>query len=214
MNKNLIYVFKLSKNKKCNVLYILILFFLYLDGGDDELFDFEMRRVKERRAHEEVLSGKYRHPNYNIPRDDIISLDDFEDISSAKTSSNSDAISDSSPIEPIPSTSYSHYSENISSNHLHPAKYLMPSGSTSEIISLNDDDTNTENNCEKSESFNTVPSTLSSLSLDSQIEESGYEFMKKFVKTLFENSANITPELKSEFGKLAMVNDKIYLCLQ
>uniref|UniRef100_A0A7G3AGQ2 Putative conserved plasma membrane protein n=1 Tax=Lutzomyia longipalpis TaxID=7200 RepID=A0A7G3AGQ2_LUTLO len=37
------------------------------DDYDDYMIDFEARRVKERRAHEEILSGRYRHPNI-IPR--------------------------------------------------------------------------------------------------------------------------------------------------
>lgn len=37
---------------------------------DDHIIDYELRRVKERRAHEEILSGRYRQPafiarNYN-----------------------------------------------------------------------------------------------------------------------------------------------------
>lgn len=37
---------------------------LYLDESwDENIIDFESRKVKERRAHEEVLSGKYRQPN-------------------------------------------------------------------------------------------------------------------------------------------------------
>lgn len=31
---------------------------------DDHIIDYELRRVKERRAHEEVLSGRYRHPAF------------------------------------------------------------------------------------------------------------------------------------------------------
>ena len=31
---------------------------------DDHIIDFELRRVKERRAHEEILSGRYRHPAF------------------------------------------------------------------------------------------------------------------------------------------------------
>lgn len=31
---------------------------------DENIIDFESRKVKERRAHDEVSSGKYRHPNF------------------------------------------------------------------------------------------------------------------------------------------------------
>ena len=42
---------------------------MYNDLGetlDDDLIDFETRRVKERRAHEEILSGRYRQPKFII----------------------------------------------------------------------------------------------------------------------------------------------------
>lgn len=31
---------------------------------DENIIDFESRKVKERRAHEEVKSGRYRQPNF------------------------------------------------------------------------------------------------------------------------------------------------------
>lgn len=31
---------------------------------DDHIVDYELRRVKERRAHEEILSGRYRQPAF------------------------------------------------------------------------------------------------------------------------------------------------------
>lgn len=31
---------------------------------DEHIIDYEARRVKERRAHEEILSGRYRHPAF------------------------------------------------------------------------------------------------------------------------------------------------------
>lgn len=31
---------------------------------DDHIIDYELRRVKERRAHEEILSGRYRQPAF------------------------------------------------------------------------------------------------------------------------------------------------------
>jgi hypothetical protein len=31
---------------------------------DDLIIDYELRRVKERRAHEEILSGRYRQPAF------------------------------------------------------------------------------------------------------------------------------------------------------
>lgn len=32
---------------------------------DENALDFELKRIKERRAQEEVLMGKYRHPNFS-----------------------------------------------------------------------------------------------------------------------------------------------------
>lgn len=31
---------------------------------DENIIDFDSRKVKERRAHDEVSTGKYRHPNF------------------------------------------------------------------------------------------------------------------------------------------------------
>jgi hypothetical protein len=31
---------------------------------NDHIIDYELRRVKERRAHEEILSGRYRQPAF------------------------------------------------------------------------------------------------------------------------------------------------------
>lgn len=45
---------------------------------DDDIVDFESRRVKERRAHEEVLSGRYRHPIFMEKVNQ--GLDDFEEL--------------------------------------------------------------------------------------------------------------------------------------
>lgn len=48
------------------MLFISELFHFHLlddDTVDISSIDFETRRVKERRAHEEILSGRFRHPN-------------------------------------------------------------------------------------------------------------------------------------------------------
>jgi len=39
---------------------------------DENIIDFESRKVKERRAYEEVLSGKYRQPNLIASKNVII----------------------------------------------------------------------------------------------------------------------------------------------
>lgn len=63
----------------------------------------------------------------------------------------------------------------------------------------------------RSESENSVPSWASSISLDSQTEETTLEFMKRFVNALFEDSSSISLDIKSEFGNLATVIIKPYL---
>lgn len=199
--------------------------YYFTDHADDDLFDFDLCRIKERRAHEEVISGKYRHPNYNnIPGGDTTSLEDFEDAySSGKLGSNSDTISDISQSEVMASTSIQ--SERLDTEdasliqrNLQPPKFLLPSlstesGAASKNPSVTDDGETTENikSCDRSDSYNSMPSTVSSLSLDSQIEESSYDFMKKFVKILFNEEEDVTPELKSEFGRLAMVSNQNHI---
>lgn len=45
----------------------MCVFFLFLEclaSLDEHIIDFESRKVKERRAHDEVSTGKYRHPNF------------------------------------------------------------------------------------------------------------------------------------------------------
>lgn len=54
------------------------IFYFSGDLMDDDIVDFESRRVKERRAHEEVLSGRYRHPIFMEKVNQ--GLDDFEEL--------------------------------------------------------------------------------------------------------------------------------------
>lgn len=37
---------------------------MYSVSLDENIIDFESRKVKERRAHDEVSTGRYRHPNF------------------------------------------------------------------------------------------------------------------------------------------------------
>lgn len=39
-------------------------FFQIAVSLDENIIDFESRKVKERRAHDELSTGKYRHPNF------------------------------------------------------------------------------------------------------------------------------------------------------
>lgn len=54
-----------------------------------------------------------------------------------------------------------------------------------------------------SDSFSSVPSWASSISLDSNQEEASLEFMRMFVSILFNDASAITLQLKSEFGEHA-----------
>lgn len=61
----------------------------------------------------------------------------------------------------------------------------------------------------RSESYTSVPSWASSISLDSQSEEVALEFMRTFVTVLFTDSASMTMEMKSDFGQYARVSFKL-----
>lgn len=41
-----------------------IFLFSFVVSLDENIIDFESRKVKEKRAQDEVLTGKYRHPNF------------------------------------------------------------------------------------------------------------------------------------------------------
>lgn len=58
----------------------------------------------------------------------------------------------------------------------------------------------------RSESINSVPSWASTISLDSQTDETVIEFVRRFLTTLFDNPDKITLELKSEFGQVVRVS--------
>lgn len=58
----------------------------------------------------------------------------------------------------------------------------------------------------RSESYTSVPSWASSISLDSQSEELALEFMRSFVGVLFTDSGSMTMEMKSDFGQYARVS--------
>lgn len=57
----------------------------------------------------------------------------------------------------------------------------------------------------RSESYTSVPSWASSISLDSQGEEAALEFMRQFVNILFSDASSMTLEMKSDFGQYARV---------
>lgn len=57
---------------------------------------------------------------------------------------------------------------------------------------------------------NSDPSSISSISLDSQTEEAVLDFMRRFTSILFADSASITVELKAEFGQYSRVRNSIF----
>ncbi|GAB0093312.1 uncharacterized protein DMENIID0001_083950 [Sergentomyia squamirostris] len=196
------------------------------DDFEDYMIDFEARRVKERRAHEEILSGRYRHPNI-VPRMTPENYDMLDLNHHAISSSISTDISNCS----IDSKSL-HVDADEESEHLKdtekptkgptidvqaPSERVTPvedkvkpeisSISTSEYDLCLPSAVSCESSDLKvwirSESVNSVPSWASSISLDSQSEEVVLEFMRRFLTTLFDNSGAISLELKSEFGQMA-----------
>lgn len=61
-----------------------------------------------------------------------------------------------------------------------------------------------------SHSDQSIQSLKSIASLESQCEDDTLEFMRRYVDILFENSAQLTLELKSEFGLKTSVNLYIF----
>lgn len=52
---------------RMKVILIITVIYIFINlkvSVDESLIDFESRKVKERRAYDEVSSGKYRHPNF------------------------------------------------------------------------------------------------------------------------------------------------------
>ncbi|CRL05248.1 CLUMA_CG018185, isoform A [Clunio marinus] len=188
---------------------------------DDHIVDYELRRVKERRAHEEVLSGRYRHPAF-IERNSQ-NQDSFQVDSPKK--------SPPSPVVVVENQNHKHQIDCIATtiNH-HPMNNSIPTKSTIQAL------TTKENNLlgipptscstatsesgdnlslgdlsfesmevkmwQKSES-ESVALSCSSISLDSSSDEVTFEFMRRFVSTLFTDSSSITLELKHQFGQHA-----------
>ncbi|XP_058819355.1 uncharacterized protein KIAA0513 isoform X2 [Topomyia yanbarensis] len=194
--------------------------------------DFELRRAKERRAHEEVLSGRYRNPAFShlsngassvqpVPIADRHPTNSIStEFSHSNYSNNSCSIDSKSP-QPTPDGE-SDLAVEVASQSV-PVVEAVPSGkdhvrenkigqcipssaSTSDNESCVLSATLESSELKmwiRSESENSVPSWASSISLDSQSEEAILDFMKRFVKILFRESASITLELKSEFGQYA-----------
>lgn len=73
-----------------------------------------------------------------------------------------------------------------------------------QVPSISDESIELKQYC-RSESDNSVQSWGSIISLDSQTEDETLEFMRRFVKILFQDSLSLTLEMKSEFGKKSRV---------
>ncbi|XP_065085116.1 uncharacterized protein KIAA0513 isoform X2 [Ochlerotatus camptorhynchus] len=199
------------------------------DHSESHQIDFELRRAKERRAHEEVLSGRYRNPAFSHPTSNgstqpvpVMERPPSNSISTefshSNYSNNSCSIDSKSP-QPLPDGD-SDLAVEVNSKSV-PAVEAVPSvkdfvrepkigipssASTSDNESCVLSATLESSELKmwiRSESENSVPSWASSISLDSQSEEAILDFMKRFVKVLFRESSAITLELKSDFGQYA-----------
>ncbi|KAG5670188.1 hypothetical protein PVAND_000468 [Polypedilum vanderplanki] len=198
---------------------------------DDHIIDYELRRIKERRAHEEILSGRYRQPAFIAHSFNV-------ECASRK---NVDAVvSSSSPIVVVENVNHnkklnetfdSNASSTINHNPIHnnsTAKIVVsktlttkennllavPANSCSTATSESGDnlslcDGNSIESLEvkmwhKSET-ESVAHSCSSLSMDCSTDEAIFEFMRRFVSVLFTDSTAITLELKHQFGQYARV---------
>ncbi|XP_037038066.1 uncharacterized protein KIAA0513 [Bradysia coprophila] len=191
------------------------------ESWDENIIDFESRKVKERRAYEEVLSGKYRQPNliakmasegYNI-----VDINTRSSSGSCSGDTNFSETSTPNIDEGNASTCNTHGSivmsdkldnfddiveEKVPTHKLtKPNDENVTSPSTSKCDPVRSSFESSDLNMWlHSESENSVPSWASSISLDSQTEEAIVEFMRKFVSALFEDSTTISLDSKSEFG--------------
>ncbi|CAO1422709.1 unnamed protein product [Diamesa serratosioi] len=189
---------------------------------DDHIIDFELRRVKERRAHEEILSGRYRHPAFisqstvsvecpNVVVPTKVPSIDFVVVVDRSTKSH---VINNSPIDKNAST-LTHNCTTKSPKILTtkennllglPTTSNASTGETSESDNLSICEGSLESldvkMWHKSDPSDSVPvSYASSLSLDCQTDEVAIEFMRRFVSILFTDSVSITLELKSQFGQ-------------
>lgn len=212
---------------------------------DENIIDLDSRKVKERRAHDEVSTGKYRHPNFITSKS--LKRKSFNEKCSpfgltvlhiwcvfsgikAKESSSNRKLCNSIEVNQE-SGSISHSSSAVSKSSM--------SGHTLAAATVKDDSSDQQMTKESSDSMTVYPSgtrasksasenechecsiseasielkqwnyansdasvqSLKSIaSLESQSEDDILQFMRQFVDILFQNNAQLTLELKSEFG--------------
>ncbi|XP_035779409.1 uncharacterized protein KIAA0513-like isoform X1 [Anopheles albimanus] len=228
------------------------------DARGEHQIDYELRRAKERRAHEEVLSGRYRNPAFShllpnastppqpVPKPSPPMPTTSErperppshsisgDLSHSNYSNASYSMESKSPQPPSgpaprllmadldgevvlpmrPSTAVVATPEPIAGTMMRdfsqtvrdPPLGIPSSASTSDNESCAFSGTLESSELRmwiRSESENSVPSWASSISLDSQSEEAVLDFMKRFVRILFNDSGSVTLQLKSDFGQYA-----------
>ncbi|XP_053675145.1 uncharacterized protein KIAA0513 [Anopheles nili] len=222
------------------------------DSRGEHQIDYELRRAKERRAHEEVLSGRYRNPAFSHLLPPPASSTPPQPIPIAAPMGPSTTTAMVEKVDRPPSHSlsadfsHSNYSQNSYSLDSkspqasaganegpeglptvrtnvgttpegfpwgkectmcrEPRLGVPSSASTSDNESCAFSGTLESSELKmwiRSESENSVPSWASSISLDSQSEEAVLDFMKRFVRILFHDSATITLQLKSDFGQYA-----------
>uniref|UniRef100_A0AAG5DTU8 SBF1/SBF2 domain-containing protein n=1 Tax=Anopheles atroparvus TaxID=41427 RepID=A0AAG5DTU8_ANOAO len=228
------------------------------DTRGEHQIDYELRRAKERRAHEEVLSGRYRNPPFShlLPQSTppqtaptVVEAATTEEFAAGGTATVDQRSTERGPSHSISADfSHSNYSNNSYSldskspqasggvavegealakgpantvatpegvhplakdfflGRMEPRLGIPSSASTSDNESCAFSGTLESSELKmwiRSESENSVPSWASSISLDSQSEEAVLDFMKRFVRILFHDSASITLQLKSDFGQYA-----------
>ncbi|KAL7025863.1 hypothetical protein ACKWTF_013667 [Chironomus riparius] len=163
---------------------------------NDHIIDYELRRVKERRAHEEILSGRYRQPafiatisHHPINASNSNNINNNNN-TTAKVASSKTLTTKENNLLAIPANSCS--------------TITSESGDNLSLCDGNSIDSLEVKMWHKSESESVGPS-CSSISMDCSADEAVFEFMRRFVSILFTDSLAITLELKHQFGQYARV---------
>ncbi|XP_031617053.1 uncharacterized protein KIAA0513 [Contarinia nasturtii] len=183
---------------------------------DEHIIDFDARKVKERRAHDEVSSGKYRHPNFitrskstNTKKCNMIDTNPESSLSE----SNSNSMISKTPTSVHTLAGDLPKEDSIDVNQTKDADKTIsclsiPRGMTAfdsngeiDIHQFSVSEASIElKRWDYSNSDHSIQSLKSIASLESQCEDDTLEFIRRYVDILFDNSAQLTLELKSEFG--------------
>ncbi|XP_055299700.1 uncharacterized protein KIAA0513 isoform X2 [Sitodiplosis mosellana] len=179
---------------------------------DENIIDFESRKVKERRAHDEVSTGKYRHPNFiarskatNAKKCNIIDTNP----ESSFSESNSNSMLSKTPTSVHTLAGDVPKADSIDTNqHMDKMSLSIPPGTAAYVpnseldlqqFSLSEASVELKR-WDYSNSDHSIQSLKSIASLESHCEDDTLDFMRRYVDILFDNSAQLTLELKSDFG--------------